>query len=248
MGRMTVGPIRSVGILIAMREELAAFTRLWSLDWTGPGDFLTGRYRSLRIQVALSGAGLERATMATEHLTRAGQPDLLLNVGLSAGLKPGQQVGDLVLANQTQNAEHELCQVHQDWLARARQSVGCTTGGLLSAPLVLSRAAEKSRMSCACPQALALDMESFAFAKVAERQGLPWLSLRAISDTVEESLPLDFNRFFDASGQVSRAKLIKALAMRPQTVVQLLKFSAKVSTAQSALTRGVGRLMGDLAW
>ena len=48
----------------------------------------------------------------------------------------------------------------------------------------------------------AVDMESLAIGEVAANYNVPFLVIRSISDTVNEDLPVDFNRFLRPYGWV----------------------------------------------
>ena len=239
--------MRSIGILVAMREELQSILQLWPLDWTGPGDFYSGKCGSVRIQVALSGAGLERAQDAARQLARLGAPNLLLSVGLSGGLKRDLKVGDLVLASHSQVLGGEPEVTNQELLERVRQSYPCRVGGLLSLPVVLCKPGDKAIIAAACPEALALDMESYSLAQTAAEHKIPWLALRAVSDSLHESLPLDFNKSMNEKGQVSRLRLIGQLIHRPAAVTRLIRFSGHVQRAQASLLKGLDNLLGAVS-
>jgi adenosylhomocysteine nucleosidase len=244
---MTSG-VRSIGILIAMKEELQSLLRIESFDWTGPGNFFTGRHGPIRLQVALSGAGLERAQQTSRLLATRGNPDLLLSVGLSGALKPDLRIGDLILGTQAQMQGALPRSASTDLLGRAKRICGCKIGGLLSVPTVLSEAREKAAAAACFHEALALDMESYALAKTADEHNLPWLGLRAISDSLTESLPMSFNDSIGADGQVSRLRIIVKLVRRPQSISPLLRFSHQVQRAQWSLLKGLDELLGALSW
>ncbi|HXV69045.1 MAG TPA: hypothetical protein VD738_08985 [Nitrospira sp.] len=67
-------------------------------------------------------------------------------------------------------------------------------GRFVSVARIVGRASEKQRFARATG-AIGLDMESAALAVEAQRAHVPFVVVRAVSDRVDEDLPLDFNLF-----------------------------------------------------
>jgi len=70
--------------------------------------------------------------------------------------------------------------------------------------------------------AAAVDMESAALSRIAGEWGVPFRSIRAVSDTAEEDMPLDFNLYRGADGSFSRSRIALAALRRPFTAVPAL--------------------------
>ena len=73
------------------------------------------------------------------------------------------------------------------------------SGPLLVSETVITTAAGKTEAAKASG-CIAVDMESCGAARAASEAGVPFLAVRAVSDTVEEDLPVDFNRFMKGGG------------------------------------------------
>jgi len=67
---------------------------------------------------------------------------------------------------------------------------------------VLTHSVDKHKLR-ASTGAVGVDMESAAIGEIAQGHGLPFLIIRAISDGVNEDLPVDFNLFLKPLGWVS---------------------------------------------
>ena len=226
--------MKSVGILIAMWEELRPLQRRWKLDWTGPGNFFTGRVGGVRVQVALCGVGPRRAQAGVELLKRYGQPEILVSLGFSAGLKPGQRAGECYLADSIEDASGEVLEApllyeHAAW----------RRGRLLCVDQLASAPDDKRRWASQHPLAQALDMESLWVA----RSGLPWVALRSLIDPVEEHLPLDLSRAMDQNGQVQPARLAGQVLTKPHQLPRLLRFAHLSQQATRALVTTSSTLM-----
>ena len=74
-------------------------------------------------------------------------------------------------------------------------------GTVVSSGTVVWQAEEK-RWLRRLTDATGLDMESAAVAAVAQERGLPMAIVRAVSDLVDEDLPLDFNLFLRPTGWI----------------------------------------------
>ena len=81
----------------------------------------------------------------------------------------------------------------------------------------------------------AVDLESAAFAAAAAARGLPWLILRAISDTATEALPPLLNRCLDEGGAIRRGLLAARLFSQPSTLPQLLQLRQRVRACAAVL-------------
>jgi adenosylhomocysteine nucleosidase len=70
--------------------------------------------------------------------------------------------------------------------------------------------------------AAAVDMESAAIARKAAEWGVPFYTVRAVSDRASEDMPLDFNAYRDSAGRFSRARIALAAMARPFTTIPAL--------------------------
>lgn len=68
----------------------------------------------------------------------------------------------------------------------------------------------------------AVEMEAAAVARKAAAWGVPFYSIRAVSDTAAEDMPLDFNRYRDGEGRFSRSRITLAALARPFTAIPAL--------------------------
>ena len=69
------------------------------------------------------------------------------------------------------------------------------TGLLISGDRFVSTTAESQKLQQDLPQALAVEMESAAFAQVCYDYDVPFAAVRTISDRADDDATLDFNRF-----------------------------------------------------
>jgi len=97
------------------------------------------------------------------------------------------------------------------------------------------------------PSPAVVDLESAAFAAAARRAGIPWLVVRAVSDTAGESVPALLNRSRDAGGAVRRGRVVLGLLADPGAVRPLLALRERVRACADALARAVELTIEALA-
>jgi adenosylhomocysteine nucleosidase len=71
--------------------------------------------------------------------------------------------------------------------------------------------------------AIAAEMEAGAVKKIAKEWGVRFYCVRAVSDTANEDMPLDFNSYRDSAGRFSLPKIALAAMSRPFTRIPALK-------------------------
>ena len=90
------------------------------------------------------------------------------------------------------------------------------------------------------------DLETAAIVAVAASHGVPFVAIRAISDTAEEELPLDFNACLDGSGRISRSKVVGKAAMNPALIAPLWRLHKRARSCAERLADLVCRsIEGD---
>jgi nucleoside phosphorylase len=130
-----------------------------------------------------------------------------------------------------------------DWLARAARSLPVAT--VFSAERIAATVEAKTdlRRRLQGEGPAVVDLESAAFAGVAAATGTSFLVLRAVSDLADEALPLDFERFRDAGGAVSRARVVRHAALRPRTAARLLDLRRRVELCADRLADAVEEVL-----
>lgn len=82
--------------------------------------------------------------------------------------------------------------------------------------------AEDKRLLREKTGARAVEMEYAAVAAKAREWGLPCRAVKVVSDTAQEDLPLDLNRYRDAEGRFQLGRIAMAGMLRPFTVLPRL--------------------------
>ena len=80
-----------------------------------------------------------------------------------------------------------------------------------------------------------VDLESAIYAEMARAAGIPWLVVRAVSDTASEELPELLNRARDSGGAVRRTQVLRGLLGDPRALTRLLTLRGRVVRCAEAL-------------
>lgn len=197
-----------------------------------------GRLDGCDVMVAGSGVGkVKAATAATLLVERFGCRALVLS-GVAGGLDASLGIGDLVIADRVVDVDYgRLTEtgrlVYQpgtlplpgvvpdpgyrlpvDMAVRIRSRLDATgltatLGTILTGDAFLASASVRDELA-AHWSALAIEMEGSAVCGVAERFGIPWLVVRALSDRAGDESVADFTAFLSSAAAAS-ARLVREL-------------------------------------
>lgn len=215
-----------LGIVVALPEEL---TTLASKKI--PPNVLNS------VLVICSGAGAENARKAAETLIANGATHLI-SWGCAAALSPELKQGDLTLADSLLDAQQVQININSAWHAHAKSSLSKSlavhTGVLLESKTIVSLSSEKKQLH-EQTQAIVLDMESVAVAKVAQEKNLPFLAIRAIADPVTMDLPKAIAYSMNHDGVVVLGRLLMFLFQHPSELPGLIKLGLHFNAAKKTL-------------
>ncbi len=204
------------------------------------------------VRVALSGADPARAEAAAEQLAENGVA-ALLSFGLCGALEADVRAGDLLLPTHIvwEGEGGRSAEMASDPLWRARLQAALPdklsrhlhVGRLLGSDRLESRSERKLALGQSL-EALAIDMESHAVARVAQRRGLPFLALRACSDQADQDLPAAVEHATKADGSLALTPLLTGLASRPASLAGLLSLARSSKLAMTTLREVVASAPG----
>jgi adenosylhomocysteine nucleosidase len=144
--------------------------------------------------------------------------DGLVSVGFCGALDPALEIGDIVVSG-----------------GEVQSPKPFVRGEILSSDRVAVTAAEKRALRQRTG-AIAVEMESAAVAAKAREWGVQFRCIKVVSDTAREDLPLDFNRYQDATGGFSRGRIALASLRHPfRSIPALLRLDRNCRTAAKRL-------------
>lgn len=194
------------------------------------------------ITALVTGMGTQSAAKAMDLMMRLADQDQHFDICISSGLagaleetlSPGDIIAPQVLLSENRFADlqSERLNVDPELRQQAIDGGARTADCLLTVDRVLVKQSHKR--SCAS-RAQSVDMESFEIVKEACAWGARCVVVRAISDSAQEDLPINFNLTVSKKNQVSVAKVMLQLAKNPLVLPALLRFGRQSQKAAGAL-------------
>ncbi|MDZ7638352.1 MAG: hypothetical protein U5J83_08905 [Bryobacterales bacterium] len=188
------------------------------LKRVGAGHSLEGplrysrRVRSGEVEWLLyaDGQGARAAERACSAIQDAEDLWAMGSIGYCGAARPEWRLGDVMLASQVRDRRNE--QVYPCW-APPLAAGSIRMGSILTVERVVRLAADKRRIGQSGVDAV--EMEAAAVARVAKERGVPFFSLKAVSDTCEEDLVIDFERATREDGSVRVGSILAQALSRP---------------------------------
>ncbi len=213
----------SILICFALKEEAAPFHKVAAGQ---PGVFT--------LIVGIGRASAEKSIRS--FLGGAGQPpELVLTCGFAGGLNPDLKLGDVVFESGKRKAESGNLEVR--FLAAGAKPVN-----FFCADRIATTVAEKKKLR-AETGADAVEMESAAIHAVCAEHGIPCATVRVISDTADEDLPLDFNALAKGDKSLDYGKLFLAIAKSPGKIGALMRLQKKTKFAAAQLAAALEKII-----
>jgi adenosylhomocysteine nucleosidase len=203
------------------------------------------RRRRPAIQLLVTGEGRVNAKRALEPAIEAMNPRAVVGIGFAGGLSPSLGVADLVIAQRVIGESGTIDAT--PGLVAAAAEIGLDrvlTGVAITVDEVICEAEAKARLSetIAGEPIAVVDMESIVLAEVCGHRGLPFIVVRAVTDLLEEDLPVNFNRCRDADGRVSEMRVLKEAMRRPGSLAGLRELNRRAGVCAGRLADFAGCL------
>lgn len=229
-------------IVAALPEEIAPLrarlpqltrTRVRGLDTT------LARLGAEAVVLAVTGDGARNAGAGIAALLEVVAVSRLIVIGVAGALTPDLEAGALVVAARVHDDGGASVLVPEEALvgAAARACGGRPATVITSARLADTPAARRTllaRAGVGVATAVA-DLESAIYARAAAERGVPWVVLRAVSDTAAETLPALLERSRDPGGAVRRGRVLRGAAFSPGSIPALVRLRARLGRCAQAL-------------
>ncbi len=227
-----MGTPEAIGYVIALPLECRSLTRR-------PVRRLSTLEIAPNHWIRVSGAGAANAEAAADELIARGVRRLI-SWGCAGALTDHLLPGDIVLAESVCGAEghrHRFCERWRSRLEhRLAGHLSLHHGTIAHSTHVVDTAAAKRELGRSTG-GVAVDMESAAVLRAAERRGLPCIAVRAVADRAATPMPQSVLHALDPHGEVQLGKLLPALARRPGDLPELLHLNRCFRAAIRSLAR-----------
>lgn len=242
-------------LTFAVDEEFAPWRKLRSfrfIDYDGLQLWHTSVGGS-EITVMVTGMGTEAAAQAMGLMMRMADDqrhfDVCISSGLAGALRaellPGAIIAPQVLVAESPHADlpSDSLNVDKELREHAIEAGAIPVDCLFTAAKILVKTDQKQ--SCSS-KAQSVDMESFEIVKEANAWGARTVVIRAVSDTADEDLPINFNRTLSKKNQISLPKVLLELAKNPLALPALVRFGRQSRRAAQALIMFLDRYVQEL--
>jgi adenosylhomocysteine nucleosidase len=201
-------------VTFALREEAGPFLKRFGKL---PG-----------ITIVFTGMGARNARRSIEASLEKECPSLVLTCGSAGGLTPELASGTVVFSK---DASAQI--------AAHLTASGARPVRFFVAERVAVTASEK-RSLYEATGADAVEMESGVIQEVCKARNVPCATVRVILDSVDQDLPLDFNRLTDSEDNMDYRKLAVAILCAPGKIPALMRLQRQSQGAAKALAEVLG--------
>jgi adenosylhomocysteine nucleosidase len=259
-----------------LRARLIGARGLSLRGGTGAAEVVLGHLDGVAVALAVTGDGARNAREGVAALLGHVEVNRLIALGVAGALSPDLAEGALVVAEQVMlegGGPGTTLRADQALVESAVRATGARRGVVMTAGRIADTAAEKQRLfglivpaGTAAPASrlggtiggtiggassgatsAVVDLESADYIGAAARAGIPWIVLRAVSDTADEALPALLNRSRDEGGAVRRGSVVRGLLGDPGALPALLGLRRRVQLGAGVLSRATSGLLSSPA-
>lgn len=230
--------VQTVAIIGAMEQEIELLkNRLEAAETFRLGAFeaYRGRLAGKTVVLARSGIGKVNAAVATAWVVNQFAPDAVVNTGSAGGLGKGLKVGDVVIGLETAHHDVDVTAFGYTWgqvpqlparyaadaalAAAATEAAQVFEGAAVVRGLVVSgdqfvHSSDKvAEIRSRFEGVQAVEMEVAAIAQSCHQLGVPFVVVRAVSDSADEKADISFETFLQTAA-VSSANMVLRLLER----------------------------------
>jgi adenosylhomocysteine nucleosidase len=248
-----VQPKCVIAIASALRMESSGLAKLGSFrkEQSGGIKYLKGGIHDMDTAIFVSGVGEEMAYRTAKAACLELQVRAYISIGLSGALSPDIGTGDVVVGECVKTASSGGFGEYRCDPGLLDIAAGAFTedempkiGPLLAVEKVIVASKDKKKLAGAY-NCLAVDMESAGAARAAKKAGVPFIAVRAISDELDEDLPVDFNRF-TVEGRMDWPCFAFYVATHPGTIGPLIRLGRSSNLAVANLTAILDKVLSGL--
>jgi hopanoid-associated phosphorylase len=161
----------------------------------------------------------------------------IVSFGIAGGLHSHLTAGDWVVATGVVSGERTI-ETDIAWSSRLAQRLpGAALGAIATVANPVLHPRNKRRLHLDTG-AIAVDMESFQAAALAEELGVPFSAVRVIADPMHREIPPSARLGLRPDGTIAIAAVLYSLLRKPSQIPSLIRVSSDAMIAFRALFRG----------
>lgn len=176
------------------------------------------------VSILITGIGRRNSGQSFRKSLEASLPSTVFTCGFAGGLNPALAIGDVVF------------ETSDDYLLKKLANGDAKPARFFCAPLIATTVAEKEELR-RTTGADAVEMESDIIHEICRERGIRCATVRVISDTAHEDLPLNFNKLSKPDQSLDFGKLAWAIAKSPGKIPALLRLQRNTKFAAERLAK-----------
>lgn len=203
-----------------------------------------GKLRGKEAVVVETGVGGPSAAQAVSDAIDFHQPLWLISAGFAGALDPALRRGHILMASEVVRAGAAPLSIGVK--VKAEGNRGLHTGRLVSVDKLIRTRGEKESLAKEF-QALACDMETYQIADVCRQKNVRFLSVRIVSDALDDELPKEVERLLSQktfAGKLGAAA--QAVFQRPGSALDLFKLQDEALKASDRLAKFLAGMVVQL--
>ena len=224
--------VQTIAVVGAMEQEIELLREsMNNVKHVSFGKFSAyeGELAGKRTVLVLSGIGKVNAAVSTSWVIHQFAPDCVINTGSAGGLGKGLKVGDVVIGETVAHHDVDVTAFGYVWgqvpqlpavfesdsnlISQAEKAAQVFDGAAVTQGLIVSgdRFVHSSEgvaeIRSHFPEVKAVEMEAAAIAQTCHQLEVPFVIIRAVSDSADEKADISFEEFLKTAA-VSSAKMV----------------------------------------
>ncbi|WP_448979094.1 5'-methylthioadenosine/adenosylhomocysteine nucleosidase [Neisseria sp.] len=224
--------VQTIAVVGAMEQEIELLREsMANVKHVSFGKFSAyeGELAGKRTVLVLSGIGKVNAAVSTSWVIHQFAPDCVINTGSAGGLGKGLKVGDVVIGETVAHHDVDVTAFGYVWgqvpqlpavfesdsnlirqaekAAQVFDGAAVTQGLIVSGDRFVHSSEGVAEIRSHFPEVKAVEMEAAAIAQTSHQLEVPFVIIRAVSDSADEKADISFEEFLKTAA-VSSAKMV----------------------------------------
>ena len=224
--------VQTIAVVGAMEQEIELLREsMANVKHVSFGKFSAyeGELAGKRMVLVLSGIGKVNAAVSTSWVIHQFAPDCIINTGSAGGLGKGLKVGDVVIGETVAHHDVDVTAFGYVWgqvpqlpavfasdanlirqaekAAQVFEGAAVTKGLIVSGDRFVHSSEGVAEIRNHFPEVKAVEMEAAAIAQTCHQLEVPFVIIRAVSDSADEKADISFEEFLKMAA-VSSAKMV----------------------------------------
>lgn len=207
-------------------------------------DLFKANIGSSEVTVLLTGMGKENAIRAMTSIP-VDHHDVCISTGLAGALDSTLKPGEVAAALVAETLQQDSNVTSDGTLLHLAESCGAqTVHASLTSEKIVGTALEKEGLS---QKGNIVEMESAYILAAAQQSRVPALVVRAISDALNEDLPVDFSKILDSHGNLKLGGILREVGLHPYRIAPLIQFGRQSRVAAKSLADFLDRYVSVIS-